>query len=457
MAVTIYYNGSDVTNTTVEIPLGSTATFTGVPDSGSVDRWFSSTSNDSIFTMSYNGSSCTVTPVATGSASYPLYCWDSNGTNGYVRIKVVDGGGGSSAISKVFCKYNDYFYSDGETITVTTGTTMDFQAYVMKEDGSTDSAGVYWGYVDGNKGYLTQNSSSATAASYTAVSAGTQDIALIPKSDGTKTATITIVVTGSATKTIDHIESLYNNQLYTSTYTINVNKGDAFEVYGFAVYSDDTFDTDMGIEHVLFTNETKIRLDEFVQDNGLGKYTALEAGETSILLMSKRTPSVYMDVTVVITDTSSPTLTGVRVSVDGTDYYDDFSLDIELSSGNRTLSVVSMGSDGEVYSYNNCAFEIMSILNNCIGYGMVSDNRVCVITPKVAGNALIKAYCTDDESKYIIITINVYEDATATGGYSCYIYTGSAWEEYEPYIYNGSTWEEYVSDICSGSAWTLDE
>lgn len=565
MAVTIYYNGNDVTDTSVQIPLGTTAIFTAVTSGESIDRWFSSTSNDSIYTMTYSGATCTVTPVAVGVAPYGIYCWPASGSSAHIGIEVVDesgdGDSGSTAtVSQIFCDYNKTTYGDGETINVTTGTTLSLRALVMMSDGSVDSNGVYWMWIGGDYGYLEKNSSTATTASYTAVNAGTQQIALQSKTDTSKFITITIVVTGSSTKEIDHIFVIHNGSGYTSNFTIEANVGDSFSLSAYAEYSDGAIDSAQGVDFVFITGQEVISCDsETTSDLTC---TACEAGTTVITIMSNRTPTVFFEVTVVvtaasttvgsveatyggsayssdfsinakvgdslsfmfyalfddgtsiddsegvgygrysaddviwsittnnttygvlqltllitaagtarlkvyskrdpaksiivtITATANSTPTGVRVyrNDDDSDHYDDFQIDISMDSSAIAISVVSIYSDNSV-KYNG-AYKLMSGSSYVTITEHASD--VWSIQPKAVGKGLIKAYCTDDESKYIIITINVYDDTTATGGYSCHIYTGSAWEEYKPYIYNGNTWEEYVSDICSGSAWTLDE
>lgn len=456
MAVTIYYNGSDVSSTTVEIPLGSTAVFTGVPYSGSVDRWFSSSVNDSIFTMTYSGSTCYVTPVAAGKSTYPLYCWDSNSTNGYVYIKVVDGSGGSSTatVSQIFCSYNKNPYADGETINVTTGTTLNLTAQVMMSDGSVDSNGVYWMWIGGDYGYLEKNSSTATTATYTAVSAGTQQVALQSKTDTSKFITISIVVTGSSTKEIDHIFAIHNGNGYTSDFTIEVDVGDSFSLSAYAEYADGSIDSAQGVDFVFYSNDTVISCDSETTSDAT--CTALAAGTTSIFIMSNRKPAVNLQVTVVVNGTSAPTLTGIRVKWSGESVYryDDFQIDISMDSSATTIAVVSTYSDDTVKS-TNAAFKLMS------GGSYVTiteaQSALWIIQPKAVGKGLIKAYCTDDEDINIFIIFNVYQDETTdTLGYAAYIYDGSAWSEYVPYIYDSTNgWEEYTADIWDGESWTI--
>lgn len=460
MAITIYYNGQDVTGQSVQIPLGSTAVFTAVTTGETIDRWFSSTVNDSVYTMTYSGSTCYVTPVAVGEAAYGIYCWPTSGSSVHIGIEVVDessGGGdsGSTAtVSQIFCLYNGSYYSDGDTISVSTGTTLNFTAYVIMSDGTTDSAGVYWLWGGSDYGYLTKNSSSITTASYTATSAGTQDIVLLSKTDTTQNITITVVVSGSSTKEIDHIFAIYDGNGYTSDFSIEVNVGDSFTLSAYAEYSDGSIDSAQGVDFVFYSSQTVISCDS--ESTSSVTCTALEAGTTSIFIMSNRTPTVNIDVTINVVDDSSPSLTGVRVSWSGEDgyRYDDFQIDISMDDSSTSLVVVSTYSDDSIDS-TNTAFTLMSGSS----YITITEYRsnLWVITPKAVGKALIKAYCTDDEDLNILIILNVYQDeTTGTLGYAAYICDGSSWSEYTPYIYDSTNgWMEYAADICDGTSWTI--
>lgn len=438
---------TNVVGTTISIAVGETIELIGGSTEYQAESW---NNYGDTYTISWSSDAafqCNVTGVKdSGGTSYALYMTDTHGNSGYVMIEVT-GGSSSTTVSTIFCRYDGTFYEDGNTISVNVGDTLNFEAWAMlSSSGTRDTAGVFWGYADGNKGYVVQQSYSNLEATYYAQAAGTQKLLLTSKTDMTKSSTITVTVSEGTTKTIDYILGVYNDKSYTSSFTITVAEGDTFTLTGYAVCTDGTIDTEKGIAHVQESGQSCIRLDTEDRTSGVGEYTALAEGQTTIWLMPNRDYSKELEITVIVTSSGS-VLSGIRVSVDDVDYTQDFGIDLIMSETSKIFSAVSIDQNGDVFNYNNCAFKLMSG-GDYIKFSALSGGGAVVVQPKAVGKALIKAYCTDNEDLNILIVITVVEDTSQTGGYAAYIFTGSTWEEYIPYIYNGSTWEEYEPYIC---------
>lgn len=398
MAVSIYYNGSNVTDATVEISLGSTATFTAVLTSGSVSRWFSSTSNDNIFTMTYSGATCTVTPVAVGTATYPLYCWDSNNTNGSVRIKVVSDG------------------SSGETISPTGITVSPSSVTIAVSSTYTLSASVSPSNATDKTYYWTSNNSSVAAVGQstgivTGVSAGSARVYAYTNTGGYSDY-CDVTVTGGSSSTV------LPTSVTVTPSTLTLEVGQTYTL-GATVYPTNATDK----TYYWITGSSAVA----TVGRNTGVVTAIGAGTVNIYCFTN-SGDAYGICAVTVTEAStSVSVSSVRVTYDGTVYSSNFSISTYVGD-TISFSASVLLSNGTTDSQG--VFWTMDAYGDYLSSNG-SSTTAASYTAIAAGTQVVTAYSNTDTSKYVRITVNVLEETTSTtvsrvqAAYNGAVYTSS--------------------------------
>lgn len=440
MAVKIYYNGSDVSSTTVEIPLGSTATFTGEPYSStaSIDRWFSSTNNDSIFTMTYSGSTCYVTPVAVGKASYPLYCWDSNSINGYIYIEVVSSSGGGSSSSTI---YATSIVISPSTLSLEVGDTYTMSATVYPTN-ATDRTW-HLASASGDEGVISTSSLSKVV---TALGTGTATLyAIADGGEGSNfiydTCAVTVTEATSSSKTVDHL-SIRDAETDSSWYAINLessmstNETRTFE--GRVWYSDDSYSYSAcswsvlsGSDLISYTTNTAGEINVTTSSSAgtvLLKCTATE--DTSI--------SHYVTITISASSSSTTTVSSIYITYSGSTYTGNFTVNttvgstltfgasVRLSDGTTDSQGViwsSVSGDPTIWSNNSSTTSSKSITITSAGTARIMLYSIC---DSYSTNRTITIVATESSSStstitdvWVLYNNDLYEDdfsITATVG-----------------------------------------
>lgn len=146
MSLTIYrLDTSTVVSagSTITIPIGSTLTLSATATSDEQIRWFSSTANNTVFTIGSGttvySNTVTITPVAAGTAQNGLYCWEGNVGNVKIEIEVI---GGSTTASVTLTDSDKTVIPNNGIYEMTAGESRIIYASVSGT--SDDSAGVSW-------------------------------------------------------------------------------------------------------------------------------------------------------------------------------------------------------------------------------------------------------------------------------------------------------------------------
>lgn len=430
MAVTFYYNGSVVSGT-VQIPFGSTATLTAVTTSGSVNRWFSSTVNDSIFTMTYSGTTCTITPVAVGTATYPLFCWETNSTNESINIEVVSssGGGGSSTI------YATSIVISPKTLTLEVGDTYTMSATVYPTN-ATDRT---W-HVAANSGDEDVITTSYAAHTVTALGVGTATVYAV--ADGgednyfiSDTCAVTVTEATSSTKTVSNLfvrDAETDNSWYGMSITSSMSTNETRTFEGQVSYSDGT----ESYSTCSWTVTSGSNLISYTT-NAVGEINVTTGSSTGTVVLkctATENTSYYRTITITISGSSSSTTTvsSIWVTYSGSTYTSDFTVNTTVGS-TLTFGTSVRLSDGTTDSSGVIWYVFDG--DPTIWSGGSSSTSSKTLTISSAGTARLGiASIYDDYSTTRTITIVATESSSSTSTIT------DVWVRY-----NGNLYEEDFS------------